>query len=132
MGIESSMKLAPAALETRFVHPFTVFLNGNGAIMHIINDKGVASQGPKSSWHYYCPGRPTPPTPPAPTPPTPPPPAPGPSDCNYHANSDTQGPVISQEGPGKTAMDCCKGCKAHSGCKVAVNSNGWCYYKKEG
>jgi hypothetical protein len=46
--------VAPAALENSFTHPMTVFLNGKGGILHVINDKGGASEGPDSSWHYYC------------------------------------------------------------------------------
>jgi hypothetical protein len=31
--------VTPAAVESSFVHPFTVFLNGGGTIEHVINDK---------------------------------------------------------------------------------------------
>merc|ERR1711865_164613 len=46
--------VCPTALEKSFVHPMSVFLNGKGGIEHVINDKGAASTGPDSSWHYYC------------------------------------------------------------------------------
>jgi hypothetical protein len=44
------------------------------------------------------------------------------------------GAVLAQEGPGKSGNDCCEGCKsrASAGCEMAVNFNGWCYYKKAG
>ena len=46
--------VAPAALESSFVNPLTVFLNGHGGITHVINDKGGASQGPQTSVNYVC------------------------------------------------------------------------------
>ena len=46
--------VAPAALEGSFVHPLSVFLNGNGGIDHVLNDKGAGSFGPKTSVNYVC------------------------------------------------------------------------------
>ena len=46
--------VAPSAPEGSFVAPLTVFLNGNGGIAHVINDKGAASVGPKTSVNYVC------------------------------------------------------------------------------
>ena len=36
----------PRALESSFVDPFGVFLNGKGTMMHILNDKGVETKKP--------------------------------------------------------------------------------------
>jgi hypothetical protein len=92
----------------------------------LINKKGVVQTS-------HCPPVPTPPTPaPAPTPvPAPtPPPAPAPAgSCVAHEGMDVVGAVVAQQGPGKTAADCCAGCTARSGCKAAVLFQGWCYYK---
>jgi len=47
--------VCPAALESSFVAPLSVFLNGNGGIEHVINDKGEAStQASESQVHYVC------------------------------------------------------------------------------
>jgi len=48
--------VAPSAQTSQvtFVHPMTVFLNGNGGIQHVINEEGGKSVGPLTSWHYVC------------------------------------------------------------------------------
>ena len=47
--------VCPRALEASFVHPLSVFLNGNGGITHIINDQGAGSaMGGDSPVHYLC------------------------------------------------------------------------------
>ena len=47
--------VCPPALEASFVHPLSVFLNGNGGITHIINDQGAGSaMGGDSPVHYVC------------------------------------------------------------------------------
>jgi len=51
--VESGI-VCPPALESSFVAPLSVFLNGNGGIRHVINDKGGASFGPDTSVHYVC------------------------------------------------------------------------------
>ena len=56
--VKSGIKV-PHQLESNFVHPFTVFLNGHGGILHIINDKGNASTYSKQkisggNVHYLC------------------------------------------------------------------------------
>jgi len=88
----------PPSLESSFVSPLSVFLNGKGTMSHIINDKGAAT-GPDTNagTAWYCsgtppsPSSPTPspapstptPSPPAPSTPTPSPPAPTPaSGCS--------------------------------------------------
>ena len=50
----TSAIVAPAALESSFVNPLTVFLNGNGGIRHILNDKGNFSFGPQTAVNYLC------------------------------------------------------------------------------
>ena len=52
--VHESRRPRPQALESSFVAPFTVFLNGNGGIQHVINDKGDGSFGPKTSVNYVC------------------------------------------------------------------------------
>lgn len=92
----------------------------------LINKKGVLNT-------THCPPKPTPPTKPTPLHhPTPSPQPPGTGDCVYRLNTDVQGGVLAKEGPGKSAKECCEGCKAHAGCEMVVNFNGWCYYKKAG
>ena len=44
----------PQSLEPHFVNPLSVFLNGNGGIEHVINDKGPASDVDNPEAHYYC------------------------------------------------------------------------------
>jgi hypothetical protein len=70
--------VAPAALESSFVSPLTVYLNGKGSVQHVINDKGNVTTGPATSTAYWCGGSgPAPsPSPPSPSPPGP---TPGPS-----------------------------------------------------
>jgi hypothetical protein len=50
--------VCPPALEKSFVNPLTVFLNGNGGIEHVINDKGGASDASAkkgaTSVNYVC------------------------------------------------------------------------------
>ena len=46
--------VCPSALESSFVNPLTVFLNGNGGIKHVMNDKGDGSFGPETSVNYVC------------------------------------------------------------------------------
>ena len=46
--------VCPPALEPSFVHPLSVFLNGNGGIKHVMNDKGDGSFGPETSVNYVC------------------------------------------------------------------------------
>ncbi len=46
--------VAPPQLEGSFVHPLTVFLNGNGGITHILNDKGTAATAASPDAHYLC------------------------------------------------------------------------------
>ena len=47
--------VCPPALEASFVHPLSVFLNGNGGITHIINDQGAGSaMGGDLQVHYIC------------------------------------------------------------------------------
>lgn len=54
----TSAIVAPAALESSFVAPLTVFLAQFGGMTHVINDKGAAStadvNGGKSVWNYVC------------------------------------------------------------------------------
>ena len=45
--------VAPSHLEPNFVHPLTVFLTGNGAILHVLNDKGNPSTRPGTP-SYWC------------------------------------------------------------------------------
>ena len=45
----------PPALESSFVHPLAVFLNGKGIMQHIINDKGDETSSVRGSGAvYYC------------------------------------------------------------------------------
>lgn len=51
--------IAPTALEPNFVSPLSVFLNGKGTVLHILNDKGQASSvDPKAPTSavpkWYC------------------------------------------------------------------------------
>ena len=46
--------VCPPALESSFVAPLSVFLNGNGGIAHVINHKGKASYGPTTTVNYVC------------------------------------------------------------------------------
>lgn len=51
--------VAPAALESYFASPLSVFLNGKGVVLHVINDKGPASaidpEAPKSAVpRWFC------------------------------------------------------------------------------
>lgn len=45
--------VVPPALEHKFVAPLSVILNGNGGIVHVINDKGGSSMG-KHTVNYVC------------------------------------------------------------------------------
>eukprot|EP00943_MAST-04B_sp_MAST-4B-sp1_P006875 g6875.t1 len=48
--------VTPAQVESSFVHPLTVFLNGHGGILHVLNDKGDASIAGNGGGqvHYLC------------------------------------------------------------------------------
>jgi hypothetical protein len=46
--------VCPPALEKNFVNPLTVKLSGYGGITHIVNDKGTAAGGNKTSVNYLC------------------------------------------------------------------------------
>uniref|UniRef100_A0A7S2JLI1 Uncharacterized protein n=1 Tax=Haptolina brevifila TaxID=156173 RepID=A0A7S2JLI1_9EUKA len=47
--------ICPPAVESGFVNPLTVKLNGNGGILHIVNNKGNSSIGSGTSVNYWCP-----------------------------------------------------------------------------
>ena len=51
--VESGI-VCPAALESNFVAPLSVFLNGHGGIRHVINDKGAASDATSGQVNYVC------------------------------------------------------------------------------
>ena len=51
--VESGI-IAPAALESSFVHPFSVVLAGNGGIKHVLNDKGDGLVGRGHSHIFIC------------------------------------------------------------------------------
>lgn len=54
----------PEALESSFDSPLAVFLNGNGTMLHIINDKGDATTKPAglgADVAWLCPAPPSPP-----------------------------------------------------------------------
>lgn len=46
--VESGIK-CPTQLDSSFVSPLAVFLNGNGKMLHIINDKGAQTSKPSGS-----------------------------------------------------------------------------------
>ena len=48
--------VTPAQVESTFVHPLTVFLNGHGGILHVLNDRGNASIAGNGGGqvHYLC------------------------------------------------------------------------------
>jgi len=61
--------VAPRALESSFVAPLGVYLNGNGTILHVINDKGATTARESASQvEWVCPGDPTPTSDPYPIP----------------------------------------------------------------
>ena len=45
----------PSSLVSRIRSPLSVFLAGQGTILHIINDLGAASRGPPTNAKWYCP-----------------------------------------------------------------------------
>lgn len=81
---------APEQLESSFVNPLSVRLDGIGTMTHVINGKGnytTQTDGDNAVPAWYCgsspgpsppapPAPPTPPAPPSPSPPTPPTPTP--------------------------------------------------------
>jgi len=61
--------VAPRALEDSFVAPLGVYLNGQGTILHVINDKGATTKAESASQvEWVCSDDPIPTLPPSPAP----------------------------------------------------------------